>query len=278
MLNIDNKSLNNLLQETTKEELINKLSLLFKNKKISYPWINFKISKEEVLEILKKIKKGESIEESKYYNNLNYFLIYYFSENEILDCKKKEKFITPNEIIYSNNNFLENMFNQLIYSNNSILFDDIKLYIKKNIGCCSINNIFYIINIIKNQKYKNICNIGIDWGEWYIISYIIDTININSIYFNNFNENNIKNMLNIKLKMIPKNELYDLIYINPDVMVEEKLLTDTINNNLKLLDKNGIIILTKHIESIVLLILKDKKIKISKSTDNSNNYIYFEKK
>jgi hypothetical protein len=149
MLNIDNKSLNNLLQETTKEELINKLSLLFKNKKISYPWINFKISKEEVLEILKKIKKGESIEESKYYNNLNYFLIYYFSENEILDCKKKEKFITPNEIIYSNNNFLENMFNQLIYSNNSILFDDIKLYIKKNIGCCSINNIFYIINIIK---------------------------------------------------------------------------------------------------------------------------------
>jgi hypothetical protein len=85
-------------------------------------------------------------------------------------------------------------------------------------------------------------------------------------------------MLNIKLKMIPKNELYDLIYINPDVMVEEKLLTDTINNNLKLLDKNGIIILTKHIESIVLLILKDKKIKISKSTDNSNNYIYFEKK
>ena len=220
LLIIDKNDLTFLIKKFEKNILIKALSLLFRNKKIEFPYVNlsiplniiydtiyniFEITVSDETNIipninLDTIKFPENFNVKNYITNLNYFLINYFAEVDILNCKRKTNFITPLALIYSENNFLEQMFSEIIDKEQIINSLNIKIYLKKNIAFCVYNNIIHLIIIIKhlikldNINVLDILNIGLDWGEWNILAHFFKDIYFQSYYFNNLQETTIKNI------------------------------------------------------------------------------------
>jgi hypothetical protein len=261
---IDNKNLNNLITKYTKETLIKKLANLVRTEQIEYPYLSLFIDIKTITKIIKgldniiieekitnnkhiiyTLKTDNIINNIKLYdinffkNNLNYCLINYFAEKDILKCKKKEYFAAPYELIFSKNNYLENLFDYLITTNNEITSTLMKIYIKKNIKFCLDNNILHIIAILKknfnellNNKF-NILNLGIDWGEWNILANLYENMQCDSFYYNNLQKDTIKNItkhfntknisqMQIGITYTPKeyhSNKYDLVYINLEALL-----------------------------------------------------------
>lgn len=274
ILFINNTKLNDLIIKYNKDNLIKNIANLIRNQQIEYPYLSLFINLKTIINIINSIKnisiKINTINNKKINyildidniisnndnkiinnniidinflkNNLNYCIINYFAENDILNCKKKSQFAKPIELIYSKNNYLENALNYIITNNNEISSLLIKKYIKKNIMFCLDNDILHIITILKynfnelikhNDNKFNILNIGIDWGEWIILTYLFSNMLCYSFYFNNLNENTIKIIkkqfnnnnifqTQINFTYIPKEYTtikFDLVYINLDIFL-----------------------------------------------------------
>lgn len=226
LLIIDKNDLTFLIKKFEKNILIKTLSSLFRNKKIEFPYVNLSIPLNIIYDTIYNIFETTNIESTasiendiipninldtikfpenfnvkNYKTNLNYFLINYFAEIDILNCKRKTNFITPLALIYSENNFLEQIFSEIIDKEQIINSLNIKIYLKKNIAFCVYNNIIHLIIIIKhlikldnNINVLDILNIGLDWGEWNILAHFFKDINFQSYYFNNLQESTIKNI------------------------------------------------------------------------------------
>lgn len=292
LLNINSKELNSLIQKYSKKTLVKNLALLFRNKKIEYPYvylsITFDIIKHTVNELknlsvntkkinnnfefslninLKNIIPAE-FNYDFYKTNLNYFILNYFAEKDILMCKKKQNFISPLELIYSDNNYLETLFDSIINNYNQVTSQNIKIYLKKNIAFCSSNNLIHIISIIKHlfvdKSINNIINIGVDWGEFIILSSLFSNTKFYSYYLNDLHNNtinNIKNVFNtenIIYKQINLNDdinefsyNYDILFINIDFLLN---LFSTKDVNEIIIFENKIIPIMNKINSSYIVI------------------------
>jgi hypothetical protein len=181
-----------------------------------------------------------------YKNKLNYFLIYYFSEKDILLCKKLLRFLSPYELIYSNNNFLEklieNILNEKKEINSQILKDKI---IKSTISCpnTEIIDIISIINFYNNISINNIINIGVDWGEFNFIAYCFPNKNIKSFYINIIDKS-IFTEINDNLNISHNNITNELINLNENHTINDDISIDFLYIN---------------IEFIINFLIKDEK-------------------
>jgi hypothetical protein len=288
LIDINTTNLNNLITKYNKQQIINKLSVLFRSNQIEYPYlclyidvnilkniinaltifndknfnINDKITKKDIygnnkfitilytLDDLIDIKLIDDIK-----NNINYFIINYFAENDILKCKRKKNFISPYDLIYSKNNYLETLFDSLITNDKYINSQNIKTFIKKNIAFCSNNNVLDLLIIFNllysnNNTSLNIINIGLDWGEWTYLAYILSNYKFYSYYCNNLNEDtkkNIKKNLNFNTKNLVENlqininyqpkeyssVLFDILFVNLDFLFNYLAENDdTINDEI----------------------------------------------
>jgi hypothetical protein len=253
---INTTQLINIIKKFGKNTLITSLCLLFRNKKIEYPFVHlsipFNLLNNTLIAIfkntnVKKLSISNSLEHYEfildipldhledypdnfninyYKNNLNYFLINYFAEIDILNCKRKNNFITPLTLIYSKNNFLEQLFLEIIDTNQEINSSNIKMYLKKKIAFCLYNNIIHLILIIKhivdlnniNNNNLNILNFGIDWGEWIILAHLFKEFQFQSYYLNNLSQITINNIN----KSFEKN----------NNIIQQPFTNDLLNNNL----------------------------------------------
>lgn len=226
ILIIDKTNLISIIKKFNKKALIKTLCILFRSKKIEFPYvylsINLDIIKNTLTNIFEKsiinkkdinkqniefiidiplhdINFSDDFNIKNYKNNINYFIINYFAEFDLLNCKRKNNFISPLALIYSENNFLEQMFTELIDTQHNISSLNIKIYIKKNIAFCIYNNIVHLFSIINhlipnNKNNYNILNIGLDWGEWILLAHHFNDYKFYSYYFNNLQLSTIKNI------------------------------------------------------------------------------------
>jgi hypothetical protein len=257
----------------------------------------------------KYLKKHKDFDIEFYKKNINYLIINYFAEKDILKCKRKKIFVSPYNLIYSDNKYVDTLFTFIIDTYQEVSSQYIKKYIKTNIAFCTNNVLTDLIAIIKhltvlyNIDNLNIINIGIDWGEWIILGYLFPTCTFYSYYLNNLSKNTIDNLNNVftisNLKIqqqitsvdeINNNNnnkdnkkiidnvllnIYDIIYINLDFILS--INTSDIN----ILDKifkvkfKYIIIKTNNINDInQTYIKKFSNVYSIKTETNSYSYLF----
>ena len=154
----------------------------------------------------KYLKKHKDFDIEFYKKNINYLIINYFAEKDILKCKRKSIFVSPYNLIYSDNKYVDTLFTFIIDTYQEVSSQYIKKYIKTNIAFCTNNVLTDLIAIVKhltmdkelsNIDNLNIINIGIDWGEWIILGYLFPTCTFYSYYLNNLSKNTIHNLNNV---------------------------------------------------------------------------------
>jgi len=239
----------------------------------------------------KYLKKHKDFDIEFYKKNINYLIINYFAEKDILKCKRKKIFVSPYNLIYSDNKYVDTLFTFIIDTYQEVSSQYIKKYIKTNIAFCTNNVLTDLIAIIKhltvlyNIDNLNIINIGIDWGEWIILGYLFPTCTFYSYYLNNLSKNTIDNLNNVftisNLKIQQQITSFDEINNNNNNKDNKKIIDNVLLNIYDIIYINLDFILSINTSDINILDkifkVKFKYIIIKTNNINDINQTYIKK-